>query len=311
MLDDCSSHQTEMISIVILTKNEEQDLPSCLDSLGWSDDIHVLDSCSTDRTTEIATSRGARVTKREFDNWSTHQNWALANLPFRYPWVFYLDADERVTPELAAIIQQAIRSPGDNVAFRIRRRDFWGKRWLKHVQASSYYLRLFRPEKMRYERLVNPVSVANGPVGELAGFLDHYPFSKGMTHWLNRHNAYSSLEAEQILKNRIEGQRFSFYQALFGKTPNERRFHQKELFYRLPARPLIKFLLLYIGKRGFLDGTPGFRYAVLQSIYEFMIVLKTKELAERIAVTESIRSLDRTTQNPALENDYANSRTND
>src|SRR5208283_2609964 len=125
-----------------------------------------------------------------------------------------------------------VRNPGDKVAFRIQRRDFWGDRWLKHVQPSSYYIRMFRPEKMRYERLVNPVSIPDGPVGRLAGYLDHHPFSKGMNHWLNRHNSYSSLEAQQIVNNHAANQAFSVRQAFFGKDVNQRRFHQKELFYR-------------------------------------------------------------------------------
>jgi glycosyltransferase involved in cell wall biosynthesis len=267
-----------MISVLILTKNEEQDLPGCLESVRWSDDVHVYDSYSTDRTLEIAKAADARVTQRHFDNWSSHQNWGLANIPFRYPWVLYVDADEHVTDELAANMRCALQNPGDNVAFRIQRRDFWGERWLKHVQASSHYIRLFRPEKMRYERLVNPVSIADGPVGELDGYLDHYPFSKGMTHWLNRHNSYSSLEAQQILHNRSTNLQFSVMQAFLAKDRSQRRFHQKELFYCVPARPLLKFLLLYVGKLGFLDGKAGFTYATLQSFYEYMIVLKTREL---------------------------------
>jgi len=267
-----------LISVLILTKNEEKDLPGCLESVRWSDDVHVYDSYSTDRTLGIAEAAGARITQRHFESWSSHQNWGLANISFRHPWVLYLDADERVTPELAASIQRTVQNPGDKVAFRLRRRDFWGERWLKHVQASSYYMRLFRPERMRYERLVNPVSIADGPVGELAGYLDHYPFSKGLTHWLNRHNSYSSLEAQQILRNRATNQQFSPMQAFLAKDRNQRRFHQKELFYRMPARPLLKFLMLYVGKRGFLDGRAGLNYAKLQSFYESMIVLKTKEL---------------------------------
>ena len=77
-----------MISVLILTRNEEQDLPGCLDSVAWSDDVHVYDSMSEDRTVEIARSRGARVTQRPFDNWASHQNWGLANIAFRHPWVF-------------------------------------------------------------------------------------------------------------------------------------------------------------------------------------------------------------------------------
>ena len=161
---------------------------------------------------------------------------------------------------------------------------------------------------MRYERLVNPVSIADGPVADLTGFLDHYPFSKGMTHWLTRHNSYSSLEAQQIVKNRATNREFSLKQAFFGKNFNERRFHQKELFYRIPARPVLKFLLLYLGKRGFLDGSAGFRYAALQSLYEYMIVLKTKELsgeraaplaAEKIAANPGCTSEESLHANPS------------
>lgn len=274
-----------MISVLILTKNEQQDLPGCLESVAWSDDIHVFDSYSTDNTVAIAQAAGAQVTQRHFDNWAAHQNWGLANLSFKYPWVFYLDADERVTPELVCSMQAAVSNPSQDVAFRVQRRDFLNGTWLKHVQSSPFYLRLFRPEKMRYERLVNPVSIADGPVGQVAGYLDHYPFSKGIGYWFDRHNKYSTFEAQQILDNERQhlssgGQPFSVVAAFTEKDFHARRFHQKELFYRMPARPLVKFLLLYGLKRGFLDGSAGFTYAVISSIYEYLIVLKTKELRQ-------------------------------
>jgi len=274
-----------MISVLILTKNEEQDLPGCLDSVAWSDDVHVYDSMSGDRTVEIARSRGATVTQRPFDNWASHQNWGLANIAFRHPWVFYIDADERMTPELVASVACAASDPGERVAFRVRRRDFLLGTWLEHAQASPWYMRLFMPGRMRYERLVNPVSIPSGPVGDLPGFLDHYPFSKGFGHWFARHNGYSSFEAQQILANRANGETFSVLGALLERDFTRRRFHQKELFYRLPARPLLKFALLYILKGGFLDGRAGLTYASLQAVYEYMIVLKTTE-AERAASGE-------------------------
>lgn len=266
------------ISVLILTKNEQRDLPGCLQSVAWSDDVHVYDSLSTDETVKIAEAFGATVTSRGFDNWASHQNWGLQHIKFKHPWVFYIDADERMTPELVAAVTAAVQAAGDNVAFRVQRRDFLRHTWLKHVQASAYYMRLFRPERMRYERLVNPISIADGPVGEVSGYLDHYPFSKGISHWLERHNSYSSFEARQIIDNRAAGAKFSFTKALFEKDFHERRFHQKELFYRIPMRPVLKFLLLYIAKRGFLDGRAGLEYAVLQSLYEYMIVLKVREL---------------------------------
>jgi glycosyltransferase involved in cell wall biosynthesis len=268
------------ISVLILTRNEQRNLPTCLASVGWSDDIHVFDSCSTDATQQIARDHGARVTERPFDNWAAHQNWGLQNIPFRHPWVFYLDADEVVTPGLRAGLLAAVADPGPNIAFRIQRRDFFHGTWLKHVQTSPFYMRLFRPEKMRYERLVNPVSIPDGPVGQAAGYLDHYPFSKGVADWLDRHNRYSTLEAVQIVQNRRNREPFSLRAAFTEKDFHRRRYHQKELFYRLPARPIAKFLLLYLAKRGFLDGTAGLRYSILQSIYEYMIVLKTQELRQ-------------------------------
>lgn len=268
------------ISVLILTKNEEKDLPGCLESVKWSDDIHVYDSMSTDKTEEIALSYGAKVTKRPFDNWASHQNWGLNNIAFKYPWVFYIDADERMTPDLMREVQNAIETK-DNVAFRIQRRDFFLETWLRHVQVSPYYMRLFRPEKMRYERLVNPISIADGEVGQLSSYLDHFPFSKGITHWIERHNSYSSFEAKQIQENRKAGAPFSINKAFFSSDFHERRYHQKEFFYRLPLRPFIKFFLLYIAKRGFLDGRAGLTYSCLQAIYEYFIVLKTRELVEK------------------------------
>ncbi|MGC2161810.1 MAG: glycosyltransferase family 2 protein [Silvibacterium sp.] len=269
-----------MISILILTLNEEKNLPACLETCRWSDDIHVLDSYSTDNTVKIAQSYGAKVWFRKFDSFSQHQNWALENIPFKHPWVFYYDADERITSELAVSMQTAVRQPCDNVAFRIQRRDFFLGRWLRHVQMTPFYDRLFRHQKMRYERLGHCVSRPDGPVGTLPGYLDHFPFSKGIAEWVAKHNFYSTQEAQQILKNREENTSFRYRQALFAKDTHERRRNLKELYYRMPARPLLKFLVMYIGKRGFMDAGAGFAYSVLIAFYEYMIVLKLRELEQ-------------------------------
>ncbi|MGF6374464.1 glycosyltransferase involved in cell wall biosynthesis [Paraburkholderia sp. RAU6.4a] len=266
------------VSVLVLTKNEEQDLPGCLETvIGWCDDIHVFDSLSTDGTVAYARSVCANVISRPFDDWSTHQNWGLKNIPFKHEWVLYLDADERVPPLLVPEIETAVSNAGDAVAFQIRRRDFFDDRWLRHVQASPYFVRLFRPQHIHYERLVNPVTVVDGKTGRLDGYLDHFPFSKGLSHWLSRHNAYSSLEADQFLRNKANGNKFSLSKALFATDFQTRRYHQKRLFYQLPCRPVIKFVLLYLVRRGFLDGHPGLVYATLQSVYEYFIVLKVRE----------------------------------
>ena len=278
------------VSVLILTKNEEQNLPGCLQSVSWADEIHVYDSFSEDATIAIARDHGALITQRVFDNWAEHQNWGLRNIAFKHPWVLYLDADERVTTALVQGIAQAIEKPDSYVAFQILRRDFFQGCALTHVQTSPYYQRLFRPEKMRYERLVNPVSLPDGPVGKVEGFLNHFPFSKGISQWLERHNSYSSFEARQIMNNRLSHSGFSLKKAVSSSDFHEKRFHQKEIFYRLPARPLVKFCLLYFLKRGFLDGKGGLTYAVLQSIYEYMIVLKTRELEQEAREVTDIES---------------------
>lgn len=275
------------ISVLILTKNEQLDLPGCLASLAWCDDIHVYDSMSTDRTVEIARAFGATVTQRPFDNWSSHQNWGLSNIPFKHPWVYYSDADERMTPELAEALKTFADAPGDHVALRVRRRDYLMGTWLKHVTPSPFNIRFFKPAHIRYERLTNPVTLVDGPVGDTERHFDHYPFSKGMAHWFQKHNSYSTAEAEQIVANRQASNGFSPWKAFTAKDSNERRFHQKELYYRLPLRPLVMFLLLYMVKRGFLDGRAGLAYAMLRAMYEYMIVLKVRELA-RQADTEGV-----------------------
>lgn len=279
------------ISILILTKNEQQDLPACLESVAWSDDIHVYDSMSTDDTVAIAEKFGAKVTQRGYGenkpifggDEAAHRNWGLQNIPFKHQWVLTIDADERVTPELLDSIQQTLNEPKDYVAFSIQRRDFFMNTWLKHVQTSPFYIRLFKPEKISYKRCINCNIEVEGNTGKLSGYLDHYPFSKGIAHWLNRHNFYSTSEAEQTIKNRTNHQQFSVIKAFFERDFHKKRFHQKELFYRLPARPLIKFFILYILKKGFLDGKAGLTYAILQSIYEYFIVLKVRELEQKIS----------------------------
>ncbi|OXB00033.1 glycosyltransferase family 2 protein [Flavobacterium pectinovorum] len=272
-----------MVSILILTKNEEQDLPGCLASVSWSDDIHVFDSFSDDQTVVIAENAGATITQRNFDNWSAHQNWGLANIKFKHPWVLYIDADERVSDSLySAIKNLKLDTNSEVVAYEIRRRDFaWNGKWLKYSQMSPFYLRLFRPNKMRYERLVNPVSIPDGVVDKVEGFLDHYPFSKGFKFWIQRHLSYADMEALTRVKDLEQGTSFSLKKALFSSDFTEKRYHQKGIFYKMPGRPLIKWFYMVIIRRAFLDGSAGITYATLQSIYEYFIVLKSSELIKQ------------------------------
>ena len=267
-----------MISVLILTRNEQHDLPDCLASVSWSDDIHVFDSHSTDATVEIAKAAGAHIHARTFDDYATHRNAALAALPFKHPWVFLLDADERPTPELSREMQQlTVASPTEIVAFRVRRRDFLFDTWLKHAQLSPYYIRLVRPERVHYTRAINEILEVNGTIASLSYHLDHYPFSKGISKWVEKHNVYSTMEAELIARSRGL-QRPSLRAALSDPDFHTRRVHQKAFFYRLPARPLLKWIYMMFVRRAILDGSAGVTYATLQAFYEYLIVLKTKEL---------------------------------
>jgi len=267
-----------LISILILTKNEQRDLPAALDSVSWSDDIHVFDSFSTDDTLAIAQRAGAHIHQRTFDDYATHRNAALTTVPFKHPWVFLLDADERPTPDLSREMQQlAQAAPNEISGFRIRRRDFLFDTWLRHAQISPFYIRLVRPERSHYTRAINEVIEVEGIVADLSYPLDHYPFSKGIAHWVQKHNAYSTMEAELI--HRQQGlQNPSLRTALRDPDFHIRRLHQKAIFYRLPGRPLIKWLYMMFLRRAILDGAAGLTYATLQSVYEYLIVLKTKEL---------------------------------
>jgi glycosyltransferase involved in cell wall biosynthesis len=271
-----------MISVLILTRNEQQDLPGALTSVAWSNDIHVVDSYSTDDTAAIATAAGAKVHQRHFDNYAAQRNFGL-DLPFRYKWVFILDADERPTPALAAEMQRVVRDSTISVdttisAYRIRRRDFLFATWLKHAQLSPYYIRLVRPRRARYNRSINEVIEVEGPIADLTESLDHHPFSKGIAHWLTKHNQYSTMEAA-LIHNQQGLRNPSLLIALRHPDFHTRRIHQKAIFYRLPGRPLLKWLYMLFIRGAILDGQAGLTYATLQSIYEYMIVLKTKELA--------------------------------
>ncbi len=268
------------VSVMILTLNEEINIRECIESVAWSDDVIVFDSFSSDETVNIANELGARVIQRTFDNWSSHQNWAVTSIEFKNPWVFYIDADERCTGELAREINEVAAAADDKSAFRVRRKDHYMGTWLKRSQLyPTWIVRLFRPEKIRYERLVNPIAVVEGEIGELNAHLFHYPFSHGVAHWINRHNNYSDMESEEAYTGRLNYQ--VRIRNLISSDPNIRRAEVKKLFYRLPARPLIKFVYYYVIRRGFLDGRAGLSYSTLQAIYEYFIALKTRELRRK------------------------------
>lgn len=268
------------VSVLILTLNEELNLPECLESVSWSDDIVVFDSFSSDRTVEIAKEFGAKVIQRKFDNWSTHQNWAVENIEFKHPWVYYTDADERIPSDLASEIQDVVSDASrKEIAYRLRFRNMFMGKWNKHSSLyPTWVLRLFKPDKIHWERLVNPVAVVDGPEGRLNFHFEHYSFNNGITDWISKHNLYSLDEAKELIKTVERGVEWKL---LFSTASAKRRKGLKQLAFHMPCRPLIVFCYLYFLRLGFLDGVAGFTYCRLRSMYEYMIDLKVKEMRRR------------------------------
>jgi glycosyltransferase involved in cell wall biosynthesis len=270
----------QSVSILILTKNEEQNLPDCLATFAWADEVVVLDSGSTDRTVAIAEAAGARVFHRPFDDWASHQNWAVANIPFRNPWVYYSDADERMTEPLKEELLAIATDPAAPcAAYRVRFRNMFMGRWIRRVSMYPVWvLRFFRPGRVRWERVVNPVAIVDGPVGELQGHFEHYSFNKGLTEWVAKHNGYATGEALELIRLRaLPGA----WGELLSGDPTHRRQALKRLAYRLPFRPLGVFIFLYLLRLGFLDGLAGLHYCRLRAYYEYLIDLKVMEMDRR------------------------------
>ena len=278
---------TMRTSVLILTLNEERNLTGCLESVAWCDDIVVLDSFSTDRTEQIARGFGARFVQRSFDNYAAHRNWAFQNIAFRHPWVLSVDADERCTPELAAEIQQVLDNSNGVTLYYVRRKDFLFGQWFRHSSCYPVWLgRLARPDRVHLEeRLVNAHPVSDGQARYLRGHLLHYPFHNGIAAWLEKHNCYSSMEAHECVKELENGG--VEWRSLFSRSPMRRRRALKNLSFRLPARPLWKFVYLYVLRLGILDGRAGLTYCQLQALYERMICTKVDELKRQKRASRS------------------------
>jgi glycosyltransferase involved in cell wall biosynthesis len=268
------------VSILILTLNEEINLGECIDSCMWSDDIVVFDSMSKDRTLIVAQEKGARLIQRQFDNYAAQRNAALTTVQYKHPWVLMVDADERVTPELAQEIAAAVDGANSDAAmFRMRRKDFFLGKWLRRSSGyPTWFGRLVRLGRVRVEREVNEEYIADGQVAYLQAHLHHFPFNNGIAYWFERHNRYSSMEA--VAKATIRNQPIAM-SALFSKEPIDRRRALKQVLYRMPLRPLIVFLYLYIVRLGLLDGSAGFHFSRMRAAYEMLIDLKVIEARRR------------------------------
>jgi len=266
------------VSVLILTLNEQENLSNCLDSVSWSDDVVVFDSYSTDRTIDIAREKGARVFQREFDNYASQRNAALNEVKYKYSWVLMVDADERWNKHIFDEIGATIVNNAAASLYHFRRRDVFMGRWLRHTGYPTWAGRLVKLGEVTVSRSINEEYNTAGGKGYLKSHFIHYPFNKGFVHWFHRHNRYSTMEAEALIKEAS----YQLHPAdVLSLDPLRRRKCLKRLAYRLPFRPFLVFCYLYLLRRGFLDGAAGLNYCRLRAVYEYMIDMKIKELRRR------------------------------
>jgi glycosyltransferase involved in cell wall biosynthesis len=265
------------VSVLLLTLNEEDNLPRCLASVAWADDILVLDSFSTDRTVEVAQAHGARVMQRAFDTFAGQRNFGLQEGGLRHDWVLHLDADEVVPPALCQELLTRLDDADALPAYRVASKMMFHGRWLRRSGIyPSYQVRFGLRDRLGFVQVGHGQREALAPeeVGTLREPLEHYSFSKGLDDWYARHNRYSRAEADQAL---ADADAPMPWLDLLSTDATRRRRALKRLAARMPFRPTLRFLYMYVLRLGLLDGRPGLAYCRLLATYESMIVAKIKE----------------------------------
>lgn len=270
------------ISAVILTLNEEANLARCAESLRWCRRICVVDSGSTDGTATRAKDLGLEF----FEHRQTppflidrQRNWALENCGFTHgEWVLFLDADETVPAKLAQLLLELVsrpRKPDDPSAYELTPRYlFWG-RWLRRTQGyPNWHPRLARAGQARFTSGVWEEFEPGIRVGRIQEPYDHHANSKGFRDWLERHDRYSTWEAEGIVRY-LETKS----PAAFGTG---RKAGQRTQAARCwPLRPVAKFLYLYVWRQGFLEGKEALVFSLCMAFYEWMTVMKVAEMLRK------------------------------
>jgi glycosyltransferase involved in cell wall biosynthesis len=276
------------VSVLIPVKNEAANLPRCLASVAWAAEVFVVDSQSTDGTQLISQRQGAQVIQFEYNGgWPKKKEWSLRNLPFTHEWVLLLDADEVMPPESEAEIRAIVTGDSTNCAgYWINRRFFFLGQWLRHAYFPNWNLRLVKHKAARFERLaegdtqsgdneVHEHLLVDGETKKLASLMDHYAFPT-VASFVEKHNRYSNWEASVALQT---GGAQNAAELQKGNVGWRRRL--KGWARKLPCRPTLRFLYVYIWQRGFLDGRAGFYFARLHAFYEFLTVVKTYELKKQ------------------------------
>ena len=273
------------ISLIIPCKNEESNLARCLKSVPWVGETFVVDSQSTDRTIEIAEEFGAQVVQFNYNGgWPKKKNWALENLPFSNEWVLILDADECLPPEAEEEIRGIVTNSKDmHSGYWINRRYFFMGKALKHAYFPNWNLRLFKHKRGRYEKITDLTTdsgdheihehvVVQGTTGKLKSIMDHHAFPT-IESFVEKHNRYSNWEA--IVENE-QKEKADLIQHDGVKLKRKLRM----VFRKLPFRPTLRFLYVYIWQKGILDGWAGYVFARLHGQYEFLTIAKAKGVAK-------------------------------
>jgi glycosyltransferase involved in cell wall biosynthesis len=278
------------VSVIVPVRNEARNLPRCLESLATVGEVYVIDSESTDDTVAIAQSHGAKVVQFHYaGGWPKKRQWAMDTLPLAFDWILLLDADEVLTPELAAEIRHALQNCGFN-GYSIRLQMYFLGRILRHCDASFWKLSLFRKGRGRFEcRLkdqdvsmadieIHEHVVVDGRTAKLRNALVHHNVDS-LSRYILKHNEYSNWEARVLLQS--EGDSNSNFEAvrpdLFGTQAQRRRWLKRNL-YRLPGSPVLLFLYRYVFRLGLLDGVPGLIYCTFQAVQMFHTKAKIYEL---------------------------------
>ena len=253
------------VSVLVLTHDDEENLPNCLESVLWSDDVHVIDAGGTDRTLEIARRLGAQVLVHPSENGSAQCQWALRNARFRYEWILLLEPEERTPSDVAEEILGAVAQTSPEIAgFEIRRKLYFLGCWLKHAGQfeHSWVLRLVRCQVAQSkETNARQDLQVEGNVRRLKGSL-LCENRKPLGDQIDKANRDSTLEAEETYWGR----------------------RQPQFPLRLPFRGGRKFLYLFIWRRGFLDGVPGLLFCLLMAAREFLVSLKLGALKRNLPV---------------------------
>jgi glycosyltransferase involved in cell wall biosynthesis len=264
------------VSVIVPVKNEADNLKHCLPALAWADEVFVVDSQSSDETADVAEALGAKIFQFHFNGtYPKKKNWALENLPFRNEWVLIVDADEVVLPALAAEVASRIaRNEADG--YHLNSHYYFLGRQIRHCGYSDCWnLRLFKHRLGRYEKMVDHTGGRTGDneahehvelegrVLRLENQLEHHAYPT-IAAWVEKHNRYAIWEAalsERFLNEPIPA-----------TIDSGKRFKRllKKIAWRLPMRPLFRFVYAFFLRLGFLDGKPGFIFCGLLAFYDFL-----------------------------------------